>query len=818
MNKKNKHLILAVGLLTVMLAVPFLLPSEESDGSAVGTVTFQPNFPTDATSKIGSAKSVPFMPGNEIELPTKLFSCGNYMLAGWGTSSSGGVTFMFEEGKKYTVKSGNATLYALWTAINPNGGNFDSDAPSTAAVNSVYLYEPAKDNKFNTEWVFVKDIWYNFQVTTPSWLTATWHWTLKDIKFTGSPPAPGNYYVEARITNVNKCIYWTINVPSETDNSYTISYDLNGGSGISPPSTTGTYAQATTLSKGFVGTTEITKPGHTLGGWDIPDRFGELSTYPLGAQYGLYKNVTAKAHWVSDPNVIVFSMDGGSLANVEAYITDTGEYYSLPSSSNALKDGNTLIGWHVTGSTGAVYAPGYLMKVSGSVKLEAHFVSQSQVSSLKRVTFDYTEGTGPVSYQLIESGKHVYLPDAGCERSGHTFQGWSLTRGGQIINYDMTLIQSDTILYAAWKENSVSPEPGDDPLEWKVEFDPNGGNTSAPKQTVFDKGFAYQPNGVTKEGHILTGWYSNIKGGLWDFSTDQVTQNITLVAQWAIHFTYVASGLNVKLTIEGIYAENADINWGDGTGTKTVTGYAEHDYKGSNYASRIVVTSIVNEIPYTSYLPLSGLDDHVVPITRKCTVTYDTQGGHPDTWIETVDRLSAAPRPDDPTKDGCTFLGWYLNGIEYEFTAPVESDLWLTAKWRDDATGEIEIHTSVIKPVANGTVTKTPNGWRFDASNSALAVLYQWNLSGPDRDRGPWGDKVVNFVGSLEPGDYTATLKVTSQSGHTDSKPIHFTVQADSSGGDGEKDNGDRGWFGENIVLICAAAIVVGIIVVRFVL
>ncbi len=823
MKANAKHLITAAALMTVLLTAPTILLSEDIDG-ATGAVTFEPNFPSDSKDASGSAKSIPFIAGNTVELPTKMFSCGNYILTGWGTAKNGGTTYA--AGGDYPVKSGTATLYAQWTSIRTDGGNnhFDTEAPSTAAIGKAYSYTPlsnyeAADSDIGRLYYWeIRSLKSEFSVRScPSWLNISL--SKGTLTCTNSPSSPGNYYVEIELKGSSKYVFWTINVPSETDSSYTISYDLNGGSGSKPASTTGIYAQGVTLSNAFVGSTEISKSGYTLGGWDIEDRFGTVSTYPLGAQYGLYKDVTAKAHWVADPNVIVFSMDGGSLENVKAYVTSTGGYYSLPTSSEALKDGCTLIGWHVTGDSQAVYAPGFLVEISGSLKLEAHYVTQSQMSALKTVTYDYCGGTGPVYSQYIERGGFVYLPDAGCERSGHSFQGWSLTDGGEVINTLSYEITSDTKLYAVWKDNSDTESP--DPERWTVIFDSNGGNTSVPAQTVTDKGFAVRPGGVTKEGHILSGWYSTLLNRNWDFGSDQVTQDMVLRAQWDTHFTYAVSGLHVTVTIDGIYAEKATVNWGDGTTTDTVSGTAEHDYAGSNSSSRIVVSSYVGGSTYTSILPLSGLEEHHVPIARTCKVTFDTAEGIPDTWTVTVDRLDPVSRPDDPTKEGCTFLGWFLSGTEYRFTDPVESDLYLIAKWRNDSSGEVDPDPVIVYPVANGTVVKTETGYRFDGTGSANAQLYKWYLSGDSFAKILIGeDPIVEYNEPLEPGMYLAQLVVTSSTGHTSTDNVTFNVQTAEADDDKKTDTDDiedKDWFEDNIVLIAVLAFaVIGIVAARF--
>ena len=46
-----------------------------------------------------------------------------------------------------------------------------------------------------------------------------------------------------------------------------------------------------------------------------------------------------------------------------------------------------------------------------------------------------------------------------------------------------------------------------------------------------------------------------------------------------------------------------------------------------------------------------------------------------------VDKNGNVEKPDDPTKEGYIFGGWYSDGKEYDFNTPVNSDLELEAEW-----------------------------------------------------------------------------------------------------------------------------------------
>ena len=73
--------------------------------------------------------------------------------------------------------------------------------------------------------------------------------------------------------------------------------------------------------------------------------------------------------------------------------------------------------------------------------------------------------------------------------------------------------------------------------------------------------------------------------------------------------------------------------------------------------------------------------DVAIP-AKLCTVTFDSKGG---TFVETqkVPFNGYAEKPDDPTKEGFTFAGWYLDDSEYDFDTPVTGDITLIAKWEE---------------------------------------------------------------------------------------------------------------------------------------
>ena len=67
---------------------------------------------------------------------------------------------------------------------------------------------------------------------------------------------------------------------------------------------------------------------------------------------------------------------------------------------------------------------------------------------------------------------------------------------------------------------------------------------------------------------------------------------------------------------------------------------------------------------------------------NKYTVAFNTDGGTPVPPAQEVEYGLTATEPAAPEKTGYTFDGWYLGDEKYDFSAAVEQNITLTAKWQ----------------------------------------------------------------------------------------------------------------------------------------
>lgn len=92
----------------------------------------------------------------------------------------------------------------------------------------------------------------------------------------------------------------------------------------------------------------------------------------------------------------------------------------------------------------------------------------------------------------------------------------------------------------------------------------------------------------------------------------------------------------------------------------------------------------------------------VNPKVENVIVTFDSKGGSSVASV-TLEKGAKVTKPQDPTKAGYSFLGWYLVGALYDFDLPVNGNITLEAQWEEIQQGhKITFDTkggSTIAPV-----------------------------------------------------------------------------------------------------------------------
>ena len=399
---------------------------------------------------------------NDTQLPKSFTSTP--VKAGWtfvewtGTGASGNAV---------TIPSGtlgDLTYRAVWTAdlytitFNANGGT-NPTIPSNWAgydmtdlpINSVNLTPTRTGYTFNG-WTGhgITNQTTPFNITSgtsgvPGNLVYTAQWLLNTYNLTynyhgGAATNPATYNVTTAtftLNNPTRTGYtfagWTgtdllgptmtVSIPigsvgnrsydaTWTENGYTISYNLDGGTVSTPNPATYTVTSAPiTLNN-------PTRPGYTFAGWTGSGLGGATMTVTIAT--GTTGNLTYTATWTPITYTISYTLDGGTATNPTTYDIETPNF----TLTAPIKSGYTFIGW--TGSNGATPQP--VVTINQGTMGNLNYTAKWSANAYS-IVFNPAGGTNPTIPANWQGYDLTDLPINGINvvptRLGYTFKGWT---------------------------------------------------------------------------------------------------------------------------------------------------------------------------------------------------------------------------------------------------------------------------------------------------------------------------------------------------------------------------------------------------------
>jgi len=430
----------------------------------------------------------------------------------------------------------------------------------------------------------------------------------------------------AKLTkNITLYAKWSIN-------SYTISFNSNGGSSVN--SIIGDYESST------IQPDNPTKEGYTFIGWfsDI-----ELAT-PYTFTTMPAENITLYAKWSNNSYTILFNSNGGSSVN-----SIIGDYESSTiQPDNPTKEGYTFIGWFSDIELTTPYT--FTTMPAENSTLYAKW-------SINAYTISFNSNGGSSVNSIIGDYESSTIQPDNPTKEGHTFLGWfndiELT-----TPYTFTTMPAENItLYAKWSNNSYT-----------ISFNSNGG--SSVNSIIGDyESSTIQPDNPTKEGHTFIGWFSDIELTTPYTFTTMPAENSTLYAKWSINAYTISFNSNGGSNVDSL---TVDFN---STLTEPTTPTKE-EYSFLGWFSDINLTT-----PYTfTTMPAENITLYAKWSINKYTVTYDGTSIDP----QVVDYNTIIPTPNEPIRDYYSFGGWYIDSeytTEFDFDNPITKDITIYAKW-----------------------------------------------------------------------------------------------------------------------------------------
>lgn len=276
------------------------------------------------------------------------------------------------------------------------------------------------------------------------------------------------------------------------------------------------------------------------------------------------------------------------------------------------------------------------------------------------VTFDADGGTS-VEAQVVEENKKVTAP-SDPTKEGYTFSGWYV--GDEKWSFISHTVTGNITLKAKWEAKTHT-----------VTFDANGGEGG--KTETVKHGDTVSAPLPSRPNYSFEGWY--VGETKWNFKTDKITSDITLVAKWEPFtktITFNANGGTVSETTR-------KVKYGEAIGTLPVPVYENQEFLGW-YISGDTETQITEDYIVTDKITLVAKWGEPPK-----TVIFDANGG-------TVSETSRKVRPGEmigtlptPNRAGFKFVGWFDEedtNFEVKISASklVIFDTVLVAKWERD--------------------------------------------------------------------------------------------------------------------------------------
>ncbi|MDR0410346.1 MAG: InlB B-repeat-containing protein [Treponema sp.] len=453
----------------------------------------------------------------------------------------------------------------------------------------------------------------------------------------------------------------------ETIAIYTVSYDVNGGSGTAPSSQTSASGSSVTLASG----SGLSKSGYTFGGWNT-NSSGTGTTYAARDSYSVTANTTLYAKWTVNTYTVTYNVNSGSGTTPSSQTAASGSSVMLASGSGLSKSGYTFGGWNTNSSgTGTTYAADSSYSVTANTTLYAKWTVNTATTYTVTYSVNGGSGTAPSSQTAAVGSSVTLASGSGLTKSGYTFGGWNTNSSGTGTTYaarESYSVTANTTLYAKW-------EPaGNDSIKITLE---NNGEYGWQK--------TYQESSLLKGGRIIVGntytiTYSFVSNVPMDYLQMVFVDNSEASGySWNVLSEYQKAKENVpaNTTMSGTVTLAASKTATDATSSanmlvlQTGTGTAQQP------------TLTFTELTLTVE---NGGDEEATTYT----VSYNVNGGSgtaPSSQTAASGSSVTLASGSGLSKSGYTFGGWNTNssGTGTTYTAgssySVTADTTLYAKW-----------------------------------------------------------------------------------------------------------------------------------------
>ena len=558
---------------------------------------------------------------------TLRYTSGSTSYTSYTVNLNAGDTLTFTYSKDGSVSSGDDCAYiANLSVSNSNDAIYDEDSSATLTVTYGSTYTLPTPTR--TGYTFAG--WYNGEtlVSGDTWNIAS------DVTLT----------------------------PRWTANTYTLTLDANGGSGV-PSTFDVVYEQAYTLPT-------PTRAGYTFAGWYVG------STLITDGTWNYTTGATLVASWTAEQYTI-------TLSDTRVNVADITNDSTYP--------------WEM--NNGILVSTNHAHSSSSSFTVTA--------GSTMTITFKYatsSEGSCDVLY-IIKNGSTLTYA------SGST----------SYVDYSVTLNAGDTLTFRYSKDGSVS-NGSDCAYIADLYVSSQGTVYSEGNSATMDVYYGQEVTlpTPTRVGYEFGGWYNGdtlVESGSWSYAED-----VTLTPVWNIinyTLTLYPNGVEIE-------QDTFTLNYGQEftLPTLTRTGYTFNGwYNGStkvesgtwNYTSDLELTANWTANQYSiTYGDVYKKNEIVVTFNYNYSGTTDSYA-----TLYDGDTLSY---PTAPYRYGYIFTGWYTDSTcttKYNFTGTITQDMTLYAGWTSMTVPNVYDHFQLSNPYYyNSSSYAYSSSTRYTSSSS----------------------------------------------------------------------------------------------------
>jgi len=236
---------------------------------------------------------------------------------------------------------------------------------------------------------------------------------------------------------------------------YTVMFNANGGSGISPK----TQVVPAGSNINLPDSNGLSKNGYAFSGWSTNTSGVGGTNYGIGKTYTPSGNVTLYAIWINVYTVTFDANGANGVAAPKPQTIKSGTVITLPSPGNW--SNYVFDGW-TDGLSHKIYSAGDAYTVVGNTLMSANW------NPIYTVTFNLSGGTGTAPSLQTVTSPHtdITLPLPKATKPGYVFGGWNTAIGGAELAYqagDSYHVTENITFYAYWKPEPIVPTEPDEP-------------------------------------------------------------------------------------------------------------------------------------------------------------------------------------------------------------------------------------------------------------------------------------------------------------------------------------------------------------------